>query len=114
MLAAAIQASLHDQQTPEQPTQQPQPEPQQVRFPQNDPLLRLNLRLWLRLRLRLRLRLAPAPAPTPTLALLANRVHVGACRRRLCRARTAARPPSPSCGSDGSSASRVTPRSRYE
>ena len=29
MLAAAIQASLHDQQqTPEQPTQQPQPEPQ--------------------------------------------------------------------------------------
>ena len=43
MLAAAIQASLHDQQTPEQPTQQPQPEPQQVRFPQNDPLLRLRL-----------------------------------------------------------------------
>ena len=35
MLAAAIQASLHDQQqTPEQPMQQPQPEPQQVRLPQ--------------------------------------------------------------------------------
>ena len=43
MLAAAIQASLHDQQTPEQPTHQPQPEPQQVRFPKTDPLLRLRL-----------------------------------------------------------------------
>ena len=99
MLAAAIQASLHDQQqTPEQPMQQPQPEPQQVRLPQTA--------------LGSAAASAPAPAPAPALASVANRVrdYHGACRRRLrCRARTAARPPSPSCGSGGSSASRATP-----